>query len=161
MCLSVAEAERSQGNDLEEWSIGINDHNTATNISPVQSVCRISYRLMPGVDITPLIERTRKSAHKHGLKFQLLIRTEGLYTSPDSLLVRTALKITGSRKPTTVPYGTDGVAFRKKMKQLIVCGPGSIAQAHTVDEWIELDQLNRGVDVYSRFIDQFCVNGRL
>ena len=144
-----------------EWSIGINDHNTATNISPVQSVCRISYRLMPGVDITPLIERTRKSAHKHGLKFQLLIRTEGLYTSPDSLLVRTALKITGSRKPTTVPYGTDGVAFRKKMKQLIVCGPGSIAQAHTVDEWIELDQLNRGVDVYSRFIDQFCVNGRL
>ena len=33
-----------------EWSIGINDHNLATNISPVQSVCTINYRPMPGVD---------------------------------------------------------------------------------------------------------------
>ncbi|MCH2211054.1 MAG: M20/M25/M40 family metallo-hydrolase [Fuerstiella sp.] len=143
-----------------EWSIGINDHNTATNISPVQSVCRISYRLMPGVDVTPLIERTKRIARKYGLRYQLLKRTEGLYTPPDSPLVRTALKITGSRRPTTVPYGTDGVAFRKKMKQLIVCGPGNIAQAHTVDEWIALDQLKRGVDTYCRLIDHVCVSSR-
>ena len=73
--------------------------------------------------------------------------------------MQTALKITRTRKATTVPYGTDGVFFAAKMKQMIVLGPGDIAQAHTVDEWIELDQLRRGVDVYSRFIEHVCANG--
>ena len=43
------------------------------------------------------------------------------------------------------------------MKQLVILGPGDIAQAHTVDEWIELDQLRKAVDIYSRFIDHVCV----
>ena len=140
-----------------EWSIGINDHNEAMNISPVQSICRIGYRLMPGVDVTPLIERTKASARKHGLKCQVLRQGQPLYTAPDSPLVQMALKLTGSRKASTVAYGTDGVAYCAKMKQLIVLGPGNIAQAHTVDEWIELDQLHKGVEVYSRFIDHICV----
>jgi len=140
-----------------EWSIGINDHNVAMNISPVQSLCQISYRLMPDIDVTPLIERTQASARKHGLKCQVSRHGLPLYTSPDAPLVQTALKLTGSRKATTVPYGTDGVAFYAKMKQMIVLGPGDIAQAHTVDEWIELEQLHKGVEVYSRFIDHVCV----
>ena len=45
------------------------------------------------------------------------------------------------------------------MKNLVVLGPGNIAQAHTADEWIEVDQLRKGVDIYSRFIDLVCVNG--
>ena len=44
---------------------------------------------------------------------------------------------------------------------MIVIGPGDIAQAHTVDEWIELDQLRKGVQVYRRFIDQICVEDAL
>ncbi len=31
-----------------------------------------------------------------------------------------------------------------ELRNLIVCGPGDIAQAHTRDEYIELDQLDRG-----------------
>ena len=82
-----------------------------------------------------------------------------LYTPPDAPLVKTALKIAGKSKPRTVPYGTDGIAFCTRMKQLIVIGPGDIAQAHTVDEWIELAQLRCGVDMYGRFIDHVCVRG--
>jgi acetylornithine deacetylase len=143
-----------------EWSIGINDHNRATNISPVQSICTINYRPMPGVDVEALIEKTRRSARKNGLRFELRHTGEPLYTPADAPLVCTALKLTGKRKPTTVSYGTDGMAFIKKMKQMIVLGPGDIAQAHTVDEWVELDQLHRGVDLYTRFIDHVCVQGQ-
>ena len=144
-----------------EWSIGINDHNIATNVSPVQSVCSINYRLMPGIDAAPLIERTKKCASKHGLKCEILRQGSPLYTAPDSPLVRTALKLTGTRTPTTVPYGTDGVALSARMEKMVVLGPGDIAQAHTVDEWIELDQLHKGVDVYTRFIDHVCVQNQL
>ena len=107
-----------------EWCIGINDHNRATNISPAQSICTLNYRPMPGIDVDDIIDRTRNSAKKHGLHFELKHRGEPLYTAVDAPLVRTALKLTGRRKPTTVAYGTDGMAFFKKMKQMIVLGPG-------------------------------------
>ena len=143
-----------------ELSIGINDHNRATNITPVQSVCTLNYRPMPGVDTEALIERIRKSAKKHGLIFDLRHHGRPIYTDIKAPLVHTALQLTGKRKAATVAYGTDGMAYIKKMKQMIVLGPGNIAQAHTVDEWIELDQLNRGVDLYTRFIERVCAQGQ-
>ena len=139
-----------------EWSIGINDHNVAVNVSPVRSVCTLSYRLMPGIDPSPLIERTKRSAKKHGLNATVLRAGSPLYTAPDSAFVQTALKLTDTRRALTVPYGTDGVAFSPKMKQLIVLGPGNIAQGHTVDEWVEIGQLRRAVHIYRRFIKHLC-----
>jgi len=142
-----------------EWSIGITDGNVAKNVSPVRSVCTIGYRPMPGVSVEGLLERTRRCASRLGLK--CTIRTIGtpLYTPRDHPLVKTALRLSGTRTSTTVPYGTDGLAFASKMKQMVVLGPGDIRQAHTVDEWVEVDQLRRGVDLYTGFIDHVCVNG--
>lgn len=142
-----------------EWSIGINDGNVATNISPVRSVCTVNYRPMPGIDVKPLIERTKAAARAHGLKVEVFKPGNPLYTSPDAPIVKTALKMTGTRSAATVAYGTDGLAYTTKMKDLVVLGPGNIAQAHIVDEWVEIDQLKKGVDLYSRFIDHVCVQG--
>jgi acetylornithine deacetylase len=47
-----------------------------------------------------------------------------------------------------VPYGTNAPAFAATDVPTVVFGPGSIAQAHTADEWIAIDQLQRAVDVY-------------
>ncbi len=141
-----------------EWSIGINDHNIATNISPKMSVCTINYRPMPGVDVEPLIKETIASAKKNDLKCEVRRVGNPIYTQPSSTLVNTALSITGKRKARTVPYGTDGMAFVKKMKNLVVIGPGDISQAHTVDEWIDIEQLKKGVDLYANFINHICVN---
>jgi acetylornithine deacetylase len=145
------------GPPRSELTISINDHNIALNVSPDRSICRLSYRNMHGVDETEILQRIRASAKKYGLKFELKSNSEGVYTPRDSPLVKTSLKLTGKRRPTTVAYGTDGIAYVKKMKKLVVIGPGDIAQAHTVDEWIELDQLHKGVDLYKRFIERVCV----
>ena len=142
-----------------EWSIGINDGNVATNISPVRSVCTINYRPMPGVDGEYLVNRTRVSARRHGLKCVVHKAGAPLYTPKDSAIVMTALSLADKRKAGTVAYGTDGLAFSARMNQLVVLGPGDIAQAHTVDEWIEIDQLHKGVELYTRFIDHVCVQG--
>ncbi len=140
-----------------ELSLSINDHLMAMNVYPVESECRLGYRIMPGVDVNGLKARIRECAREHGLKFELLSQLEPVYTAADSQFVRTALRLSGTRTPRTVAYGTDGVRYVAKMKQLVVLGPGDIAQAHTVDEWIELDQLRKAVDLYSRFIDHVCV----
>jgi acetylornithine deacetylase len=49
-----------------------------------------------------------------------------------------------------VNYGTNAEAFADAGVPTVVFGPGSIAQAYTADEWIELDQLERAAEIYYR-----------
>jgi acetylornithine deacetylase len=42
------------------------------------------------------------------------------------------------------------------MKYLIVLGPGDIAQAHTADEWIDLEQIEQGTRTYEKLIRHWC-----
>jgi acetylornithine deacetylase len=50
-----------------------------------------------------------------------------------------------------VPYGTDASVFAAAQTPSVVFGPGSIDQAHTADEWVEIDQLEKAADIYYRF----------
>ena len=65
------------------------------------------------------------------------------------------LELAGRQKPKTVSYGTDGTMLTA-LKKLVVFGPGDIAQAHTHDEWIELEQLERGAEMFDRAIRRWC-----
>ena len=47
-----------------------------------------------------------------------------------------------------VGYGTDGSTLSEAGVPTVVIGPGNIAQGHTADEWIDLEQLKMGVEVY-------------
>lgn len=47
-----------------------------------------------------------------------------------------------------VPYGTDAAVLSATGVPTVVFGPGSIAQAHTADEFIELDQLEFATDIF-------------
>lgn len=49
-----------------------------------------------------------------------------------------------------VPYGTDAPAFAGAGIPTVVFGPGSIAQAHTADEWIAIEQLQRATEIFYR-----------
>ena len=64
--------------------------------------------------------------------------------------VRAAIARATGQTPavTGVPYGTDAGPLAEAGLPCLVLGPGDIAQAHTRDEWIELDQLRAAVDVY-------------
>ncbi len=65
------------------------------------------------------------------------------------------LELTGASRARTVCYGTDGTMLTD-LKQLVVFGPGDVAQAHTHDEWIGLDQLDKGTDLYMAAIRRWC-----
>ena len=137
------------------WNIGINDHTPAVNITPPQSVCTVYFRPMPGQDAGVLLERARRAAEQCGLEFHVESRGEPLYVDPESAFVREMLSLAGRSTPRTVSYGTDGAIFTQ-MKELVVFGPGDIAQAHTNDEWIALEQLERGTELYAEAIERWC-----
>jgi acetylornithine deacetylase len=138
------------------WNIGINDFTRAVNITAPRSVCTIYFRPTPGQDPEPLIERARRKARECGLDFEVRVNGRAMYVDPASPFVADCLRLADSHLPTTVSYGTDG-AMLGALPRKVVCGPGSIAQAHTHDEWIELDQLRRGTELYARMIQHWCV----
>ncbi|MGD9854160.1 MAG: M20 family metallopeptidase [Planctomycetaceae bacterium] len=137
------------------WNIGINDLTRASNITPPQSICTVYFRPMPGMNPDPLIERSRRKAEECGIEFVVVVRGNPINADPDSPFVRECLQIAGQTKSRTVAYGTDGGKLNA-LRRMIVCGPGDIRQAHTDDEWIALDQLQRGTDLYERMIRRWC-----
>lgn len=138
------------------WNIGINDHTTAINITPPQSVCTVYFRPMPGQQPERLIERVRRAADANGLHLDVRLAGSPLYVDPKSEFVSEMLQLAGRESPQTVSYGTDGAMFGD-LKYRVVFGPGSIRQAHTWDEWISLDQLTAGVDAFTRLVERWCV----
>lgn len=138
------------------WNIGINDHTRAVNITPAESVCTVYFRPMPGQKYEHLLERVRNAAGTCGLEFSVHIQSEPLYTPPDSPFIHEVLALAERGVAQTVPYGTDGAMFGA-LKKLCVIGPGDIAQAHTSDEWLSLDQMERGTGLYARMVESWCV----
>lgn len=139
------------------WNIGFNDGNTAINVKAARSVCTIYLRPTPGLDFAPLVERTQRLAAEHGLTFEIFFEAKPFLTDRDAPVVKEMLALTGKNEPRTVCYGTDAAVF-SEIDRIVVCGPGDIAQAHTRDEWIALEQLERGTDLYSRAIKRWCVD---
>ncbi len=137
------------------WNIGINDHTRAINITPPQSVCTVYFRCMPGQDADALLDRARSAAATCGVEFEVRMKGSPLYVDPKSEFVRKVLRLAGRDTPRTVAYGTDGAMFTE-LKNIVVFGPGDIAQAHTHDEWIALDELERGTEMYGRMIESWC-----
>ncbi|MGE3316848.1 MAG: M20 family metallopeptidase [Planctomycetaceae bacterium] len=137
------------------WNIGINDHTKAINITAPQSICTVYYRPMPGQKPDELIERARAAAKSAGIDFEVQWCAGPLYTDPKSPFVREMLDVAGKNEARTAAYGTDGTMFTA-LENLVVFGPGSVAQAHTHDEWIDLAQLELGTEMFSRAIQKFC-----
>lgn len=140
-------------------NIGINDHNHALNITAAKSICTAYLRPMPNQDYQSLAERIGSAAHRYGLRTETKFAFSPLYVPPDSNYVRELCRLAGRPEPRTVCYATDGCAFTE-IEQLAVIGPGDIAQAHTHDEWITLDQLDRGTRLYCDFIQTWCLDPR-
>jgi acetylornithine deacetylase len=67
----------------------------------------------------------------------------------DALLASIASVVgPGQKRKIGVPFGTHASRFASAGVQSVVIGPGSIAQAHTRDEWISVTELRQAADVY-------------
>ncbi len=137
------------------WNFGVSDGASAVNVTPGQSKAWGSLRPMPTIDGLPLIERVRHKAQTLGILFEEYHGGGYLWVEPDHPWVQQMCKLAGVPQPKTASYCTDAGQFTE-LDSLVVCGPGDIAQAHTTDEYIELDQLSAGVDLYERVIRAVC-----
>eukprot|EP01037_Dinobryon_pediforme_P036347 gene36347-biopygen21075 len=75
---------------------------------------------------------------------------EAYWQDPASEIVVLAKRLSGATGSQCVPFGTEAGYFAKAGHPTVVCGPGSIDQAHKPDEFVTLDQVAR----CECFIDQ-------
>ena len=52
-------------------------------------------------------------------------------------------QLTGANGADLVPFGTEAGIFQSLGMDVVVCGPGSIEQAHKADEFVSIEQLQQ------------------
>ena len=91
-----------------------------------------------------------------GVRLEPGLFVPGLDSGDDEEAVQLAKQITGENGTEIVSYGTEAGQFQMAGYSVVICGPGSIDQAHTRDEWIALEQLDAGTALYARMIKHWC-----
>ncbi|MTD95165.1 acetylornithine deacetylase [Hyphomicrobium sp. xq] len=131
------------------------DGGTATNIVPVS--CRLDFdvRAIPGVDIAAIdgrvrafannvcVQEMRKVAPEAGIDMVIANQVPPFAAGPQSEAVALALKLAGQNETHAVSYATEAGLFQVAGSPSVVIGPGDIAQAHTANEWIAKDQIDK------------------
>jgi acetylornithine deacetylase len=62
--------------------------------------------------------------------------------------------LTGDNETRAVAYGAEAGLFQRAGIPTVVCGPGSIEQAHQPDEWIEIAQIEEGARFMRRLVER-------
>lgn len=104
-----------------------------------------------------LLPRMRSVAPLADIVTETIGEVDGLVPVSDNEAREIALALTGANGTGLVPFGTEAGIFQAMGMQAVICGPGSIEQAHKPDEYIALDQLAEGVRFLERLGDRLQV----
>ncbi len=135
---------------------GVIHGGTQLNIIPQNCYVDFEFRNLPNHDRNELkdlifdyldntlIPQMRETYDDVGVEIEVVSDMPGLATGDDEEVTRLVMELTGANTTGKVSFGTEAGVF-SAMGDIptVVCGPGSIEQAHKPDEFIELDQLAR------------------
>jgi len=103
--------------------------------------------------IIPAMHRVSSMA---GISFETIAEYPGLATSEAAEVVQLTKALSENNGVVSVPYGCEAGLFHEAGIPTVICGPGSIEQAHRPDEFISFDQINRCERFLDRLKDHVC-----
>ncbi len=135
-------------------SVGQFHGGIADNVVPRDAEFRYEFRDLPGADAlamqAQLLAHARalepgmkKVAPDAGFRFETICEVPSFLGSAADPVTRLAQRLSGEAGTTLVAFGTEAGLFKQSGIPTVVCGPGSINQAHQPDEYVSLDQLAR------------------
>lgn len=142
----------------------------AVNTIPADCEFSFEYRNLPGVDSDAIIDRIRDYAsntllprmrYEHTdarIDFELLASAPTLDASEQAAITQLVRALTADRSTRKVAYGTEAGLFQQMGIPSIVCGPGSIAQAHKANEFVTLAQLVQCESFMTRLIRSLALS---
>jgi acetylornithine deacetylase len=139
---------------------------TQVNIVPDECRIEIDRRLIPGEQIEDVEARYRqmageleKASPDTAVSHVPLLSDWPMETPVASRIVETAasvlIKLGRNAEPVGVPFGSDASKLARIGIPSIVLGPGSIDQAHTADEFVQVDEVLAAEKLYEQLIRNF------
>jgi acetylornithine deacetylase len=114
------------------YTIGLISGGVAPNVIPAHAEAEAMFRTVgPLSELAPAVDALRAR-----------VEVETILEVP---AVR--LKTVDGFKTASFPFTTD-IPFLDRWGEPLLFGPGSMLEAHTADEFIEIDELHRAVDSY-------------
>ncbi len=89
-----------------------------------------------------------------GIHFEVRANVPGFTAAEDDPAVVLAKQLTGQNATECVAYGAEAGQFQQAGLSVVVCGPGSIDQAHQPDEYMTLEQFELGTAFLRRLVAQ-------
>lgn len=138
---------------------------TAQNITAKNCWFFVEIRCVPGEDPEMWVSRFQKYAAKLESEMKMVNENVGIDASNwfnvpplkpeiNGLAEEMARRLTGDNSNNVVSYATEAGQFQEKGFSAVVCGPGSIEQAHGADEYISLDQLKAGENFIGKIVKE-------
>ena len=149
---------------------GVIRGGTALNIVPHECTFDFEFRHLPGDDPealfaefmqfirTKLEPEMRAVDPQTGFTITTLSSLPALDNGPEVEVVGMAQELSGNDEIGKVSYGTEGSQFQRAGIPTVVCGPGSIAQAHKADEYVEIEQVLKCEEFMRRLMARICTD---
>lgn len=150
--------------------VGLIEGGTAVNILPSQCSFKWEYRALPEEDPDEIINALtewvdanvlpdlKRHAPQASINTEAIARVPPLIASPDSGIEDWIRSLPGVAAGGSgeVAFATEGGNFKAFDLPSIVCGPGSIDQAHQPDEFVEIAQLEACGSMVSAILEEQC-----
>ena len=138
-------------------SVGQFHGGIADNVVPRDAEFRYEFRDLPTADARAMQQRVldharalepamQRVAPDAGFCFETICEVPSFLGSADDAVTQLALRLAREQRTTLVAFGTEAGLFKNAGIPTVVCGPGSITQAHQPDEYVSLEQLGRCED---------------
>lgn len=150
-------------------TIGQVNGGTAVNILARECVFVFDLRTPAGMDPEALLAdffvaaqrmdaEIKTKAPEGGVKVERRSLTPAFAPEEDGVAEAFARKLAGDNGPSrVVPYAAEAGQFQGAGFSTVICGPGSIDQAHQPDEYVEISQMERGAAFMRRLIEDLSV----
>ena len=139
-------------------TVGLIYGGSAVNILARECTFAFDLRMTPEADeaailqpfydgVADLHRRLRARGSDLGLEVERLAAVPPLAAEPDGRAESLVRALTGDNAPSgVVSFAAEAGQFQRSGMSTVICGPGSIAQAHIADEYIDIDQLRQGAN---------------
>jgi acetylornithine deacetylase len=168
----IADRLRASGDRIEGFDVpfttlqtGVIKGGTATNIVPKECVFNFEFRCLPGADPSQLFDEIRGYAESllpemravapHAdIVWEPLADVPACDTAGDAAICALAQALARGETGRKAAYTTEAGLFHLAGIPTIVCGPGSIEQAHKPNEFIELKQIAACEDFIGKLVTE-------
>jgi acetylornithine deacetylase/succinyl-diaminopimelate desuccinylase family protein len=137
-------------------SVGAIRGGIQANIVPDHCVAHVDRRSLPGESEASVCREIKGRLRQRGLRVTARDSKPAacppLETNPRLPLIRQLMSIVGQERPEGVHFFCDAAVLAQAGTPSVVFGPGSIAQAHTAQEWLSVRALERAVWILTRFL---------